>query len=252
MPYITAADGVRIHYETEGSGFPLVLQHGFTDTMMVWYERGYVDALKYSCRLILIDARGHHPSDKPHDEEAYAEERFAADVVAVLDTLGIDQARYWGYSMGGLIGFALGTVAPDRLTAMVMGGASPYAMAAGAEDAMMPILERGVSGIRGIVGAYVTSGFEQRLQNVDMEALIACRRRRFRSQGFKDMLAVMTMPCLLYAGDDDPIFDAARSAAEDMPNATFFSLPGYDHIQSMMESHAVIPRIQQFLAGLTR
>jgi pimeloyl-ACP methyl ester carboxylesterase len=54
MPYIAAPDGVRIHYEVEGDGPPLVLQHGFTDSLMVWYERGYVDALRHLYRLILI------------------------------------------------------------------------------------------------------------------------------------------------------------------------------------------------------
>jgi pimeloyl-ACP methyl ester carboxylesterase len=40
-----------------------------------------IDALRHLYRLILIDAWGHHLSDKPHDEAAYAEERFASDVV---------------------------------------------------------------------------------------------------------------------------------------------------------------------------
>jgi pimeloyl-ACP methyl ester carboxylesterase len=44
MPY-AVNDGVRIHYKVEGTGFPLVIQHGFTDSMETWYEIGYVDAL---------------------------------------------------------------------------------------------------------------------------------------------------------------------------------------------------------------
>ena len=31
--------GVRIHYEVEGQGFPLVIQHGYSDSMQTWYER---------------------------------------------------------------------------------------------------------------------------------------------------------------------------------------------------------------------
>ncbi len=247
MPYITAPDGVHIHYEIEGEGPPLVLQHGFTDSLMVWYERGYVDALRHIYRLILVDARGHHLSDRPHDEAGYAEERFAADIVAVLDELNIDRTHYWGYSMGGLIGFALGQFAPERFTTIIPAGASPYPMPAGMADPMMPMLKQGVAGIRAVYGDYVTPGFEARLQDSDMEALIALRRRRFRTAGFTGSLPKMIMPCLLYAGDADPVFDAVKSAVPSMPNASFFSLPGYGHIQAMMEAHAVLPRVMEFL-----
>ena len=50
---------VQIHYQVEGEGPALVLQHGFTESVVDWYETGYVEALKPDYRLILIDARGH-------------------------------------------------------------------------------------------------------------------------------------------------------------------------------------------------
>ena len=58
MPFANN-QGVRIHYEVEGKGPPLVLQHGFSDSLQTWYELGYVDGLKSDYRLILLDARGH-------------------------------------------------------------------------------------------------------------------------------------------------------------------------------------------------
>jgi len=70
MPYATHGD-LRIHYETDGSGPPLVLQHGYTLSLKRWYALGYVDALRARYRLILVDARGHGESDKPHDPAAY-------------------------------------------------------------------------------------------------------------------------------------------------------------------------------------
>jgi pimeloyl-ACP methyl ester carboxylesterase len=48
-----------------------VIQHGFTDSMATWYELGYVEALQPDYQLILVDARGHGHSDKPHDPDAY-------------------------------------------------------------------------------------------------------------------------------------------------------------------------------------
>src|SRR5690349_5576708 len=106
MPYVNNK-GVRIHYEVEGEGPPLVLQHGSAGSLGDWRELGYVEALKQANRLILIDARGHGESDKPHDVAAYDIALRASDVVAVLNELGVREASYMGYSLGGWIGFGL-------------------------------------------------------------------------------------------------------------------------------------------------
>ena len=84
MPYADNGS-VRIFYQVEGEGPALVLQHGFTESVVDWYETGYVEALRSDYRLILIDARGHGASDKPHDPDAYVLNRRVADVVTVLD-----------------------------------------------------------------------------------------------------------------------------------------------------------------------
>ena len=65
-------EGVRIHYELEGDGPALVLHHGFSGSLRHWYMNGYVEALRRTYRLILVDARGHGESDKPHDPASYA------------------------------------------------------------------------------------------------------------------------------------------------------------------------------------
>src|SRR5262249_39022435 len=88
--------GVRIQYRIEGSGTALVLQHGLTGSIEDWYEAGYVDALKRDYRLVLVDARGHGGSDKPHEPAAYLTENMVDDVVAVLNALAIEKAHFWG------------------------------------------------------------------------------------------------------------------------------------------------------------
>jgi hypothetical protein len=40
----------------------------------------------------------------------------------------------------------------------------------------------------------------------------------------------MIMPCLLFAGELDPRFAQVRQCAFNLPSATFFGLPGCDHI----------------------
>jgi pimeloyl-ACP methyl ester carboxylesterase len=77
--------------------------------------------------VILVDARGHGDSDKLHDPAAYPLETRAADVVAVFGALDIVRSHYWGYSMGGWIGFGMAKFAPERIDRLVIGGQHPYA-----------------------------------------------------------------------------------------------------------------------------
>lgn len=126
MPYADN-QGVRIHYQVEGDGPPLVLQHGFLQSIEDWHECDYVDALKRDYRLILVDARGHGASDKPHEPGAYPLENRVGDVVTVLDALAIQKAHFWGYSMGGWIGFGMAIFVPRRVDRIVIGGQHPYA-----------------------------------------------------------------------------------------------------------------------------
>jgi pimeloyl-ACP methyl ester carboxylesterase len=153
MPY-TINDGLHIHYEVAGSGEPLVLYHGPTGSGERWRDTGYVGGLVEVYRLIFIDARGHGESDKPHDQAAYGRRRQAADVVAVLDDLEIESARFWGHSMGGDVALTLGRHHPDRASALVVTGYSPFA-AAGDEATEMAAWATDLQdGIEGFVAGY--------------------------------------------------------------------------------------------------
>ena len=252
MPYIDNA-GIRIHYEVEGNGPPLVLQHGITDSLQTWYERGYVDALKPANRLILLDARGHGDSGKPHDPESYANELMVGDVLAVLDHLGVATTRYFGYSMGALIGYGLARAALGRVSAFILGGAPP--MAGGSAysgpdgDALLAAFRSGIDAVLSMYGNCLTPQLEARLRANDMEALIACRRRRMTSPGLEGALSSIAVPTLMFAGSSDPIHALVRASAANIRGATFVSLPGLGHIEGMCRSDLVLPAVLQFLAN---
>ena len=121
MPYVDNS-GVKIHYHVEGDGPPLVLQHGLTSSLQNWYAYGFVEELQKDYRLILVDARGHGRSDKPHDPKDYDLKLRVSDILAVMDDLGVEKAHYMGYSMGGRIGFGLVMHALDRFHSFIVGG----------------------------------------------------------------------------------------------------------------------------------
>src|SRR5262245_476585 len=102
-----SADGVPIAYSVHGTGAPLVLLHGFTETSTSWEEAGPIEPLRRARRqVVLIDARGQGAISKHHEPGAYTGKNHASDVVAVLDALGTSAADVVGYSMGGMIALA--------------------------------------------------------------------------------------------------------------------------------------------------
>jgi pimeloyl-ACP methyl ester carboxylesterase len=247
MPYADS-QGVRIHYQVEGSGPPLVIQHGFTDSIQTWYELGYVDSLKRDNRLILVDARGHGASDKPHDPESYKPECNVADVVSVLTDLDIPRAHFFGHSMGAWIAFAMAQYAPDHVRAFIISGGNPnpsdhLSLNTGLEA----LQQQGVEAIAAIWGVPLPPALRARLLTNDVQALIAVRTQRLISPGFAAILPRMTMPCLVFAGEAAPEYPANKEFVARMPNATFFSLPGLGHAEAFIRSDLVLPHVTEFL-----
>ena len=252
MPY---ADnhGVKIHYEVEGAGPPLLLQHGFTSSLESWYRNGYVEALRGQYRLILVDARGHGASDKPHDLAAYTYELRASDDVAVLDALDVPRAHFFGYSMGGRIGFVLAQNALQRFTSFIIGGSGPFARVPGSN------VNRYVVPFQQGMSSYVAQREQQEgpmpdwqktmiLAN-DPQALIAAALASEKDPGREGTLGSLSVPCLLFAGDADAgAYEDAKRAAALIPNATFVSFPGLNHGQTNRRSDLVLPHVEAFLA----
>jgi pimeloyl-ACP methyl ester carboxylesterase len=64
------------------------------------------------------------------------------------------------------------------------------------------------------------------------------------------MLPTITMPCLLYASDADPVYAKVHACAQQIPNATFFAVHGLDHSAAFRESGLVLPHITKFLQAV--
>jgi pimeloyl-ACP methyl ester carboxylesterase len=249
MPY-TNNQGVKIHYEVTGKGEPLLLVHGMFVNWKTWRDYGFVEAMKNEYRLIMVDVRGHGRSDKPHDPKLYEEKILASDLATVLDDLNVDKAHYLGYSMGGWIGFAAAKYAPDRFHSFIIGGWQPYSDMPGHGANPIPTLrEHGNEGIVAWLGTAATLSDEEKTDLLanDVEAIIALAQNG-RSD-FSDILPSMSMPCLLYCGDADDRHAGAQACVKEMPNATFVSLPGRDHLGVIYRgSDEILSHITKFLA----
>ena len=258
MPY-ASNDGVRIYYEIEGSGPPLFLHVGFLGTLEDWRREDtrYVEALRDDYRLVLLDPRGQGRSDAPHDTSAYTLDQRVGDVLAVLDAEEVEHAHYWGYWMGGWVGFGLGASVPDRVVSLVLGGADPFQPDTGPveDDAWLRLFRQGMP-------AFVAD-WEQRDPNMpaimrerwlalDAQAMAAAQEASLIAPGLEDALPTIQTPTLIYYGTDDYPDRLPERAAAQIPNATVVALEGLNHAQAIRRSDLVLPHVEAFLDRVTQ
>ncbi len=216
MPYAMNRD-VRIFYQRHGSGPPLILHPAFSGWGGSWRDFGYTDPVGHDRELILLDPRGQGASDKSHDPAAYTFDQRVADVLAVLDHAGIARAAFWGYSLGGHVGYAIRRYAPERFSALVIGGTHPFARdpeQGHRQAAALRVggMEAWVAGFEAQVGRFPEPLRSGVLAN-DPEALAAVSIASAAAPDFGDVLERIDVPVLLYMGECDPMYPRAREAA---------------------------------------
>jgi len=242
--------GFRIHYEVEGEGEPLVLQHGFSSSLQTWRDRGFVDALRDRYRCILVDARGHGDSGKSHDPADYLLKDKASDIVAILEDLGIEKAHYWGYSMGGVIGLAVATYGVGRFFSVVMGGAAPGPRDQVAGDRLQDYLKRLEGGMESMAAGAPEARRAALLKNDPL----ALRATVMATQNDPVLnLEDPVAPCLFYNGGADPSIPRARAMAlKTPPSVRYAEIGDLDHQQGAERSDLVLPVVVPFLEEVSR
>ena len=112
-------DGVELEVLDDGSGPAVLLLHGFPDSSHLW--RHQVPALTGAgLRVVAPDLRGFGASGRPERVEDYRIGRSVADLVAVLDELGVEQAGVVGHDWGAAVAWALATAHPERVERLVV------------------------------------------------------------------------------------------------------------------------------------
>lgn len=114
--FTVSADGVRIGYETRGSGTPaVILVHGWSCDRSYW--AGQIEPLSRRFQLVTIDLAGHGESGAERAE--WTMPSFGADVAAVVEKLGLDRAILVGHSMGGEAILEAARRLPGRVAGLV-------------------------------------------------------------------------------------------------------------------------------------
>jgi pimeloyl-ACP methyl ester carboxylesterase len=236
--YITA-NGIRMRYEIAGQGPALVLIHGFSDNLRMWYNQ--VPAFAAGRTVLTYDVRGFGETDK---RGPYSMDVFADDLGALLKSLGIASACILGYSMGGRVGLHLAFRRPDVVTGLVFANSGVGAKVTPEREArwrmMMEVI--GTGNREAIAEMMAVGSFSpdfkerdpatfQRYKAVKMEndpsSYLEILQAMMADTTQVDDLQRVSCPALVIAGEQDGFMDLAlgRAMQAALPAANLAILP---------------------------
>lgn len=99
-------------------GSPLVMIHGWPESSYCWEHTS--QHLKPGLRIIAPDLRGLGDSERTEDQQHYLKQALAADVISMLDELGIKTFQLVGHDWGGIVAQEVALAIPDRVQKLVI------------------------------------------------------------------------------------------------------------------------------------
>jgi len=253
-----AVNGLEIYYETHGSGEPLVLLHGAMSTIDTDFGR-VLPSLAESRQIIAVEQQGHgHTADI---DGPLTYEQMAEDTAALLGALKIEEADFFGYSMGGGIALYIARQNPALVRKLVFAGGASYR-----PDGLYPELLEAESTME--PGDLAGSPFHQAYLETapDPEswpALVA--KTKELDMTWKGLspteLRSIKAPALLMIGDSDIV--RPEHAVEmfrllgggvvgdlaGLPPSQLAVLPGTSHLGVMDRTDWLISMVTEFLAA---
>lgn len=223
--------------------------HGLVDDLSIWDR--LATPLAERGRVVRYDQRGHGESAAPPGP--YSREDLAADAVALMDALEIDQAILIGHSMGGIVSMATALAHPDRVAGLVLIGTAGRCneKTAGWYEKIARAGERdGCTGLaRAIYGPKATrvvSGDAQGISHVTRMLMT------LHTDPLTDHLAALACPTLLLVGEKDPMGPrASEHIARVVPAdaCTLEVVPGCGHWLQVEAPEVVLSALDRWLTA---
>ncbi|MFE5816824.1 alpha/beta fold hydrolase [Streptomyces sp. NPDC056479] len=243
-------NGLEMYYEVHGAARdtrrPLVLLHGGVTTVGLSFA-ALLPALAADRHIVAPELQGHgHTADI---DRALTVPDLASDVVALLDELGIQQADFFGYSLGGLTALDIGIRHPGRVGRLVLAatqyhqdGVHDEVHAGDFDSPRLP----GEADFREMAEAYAACApdpghFEDFLAKISVAANAPL-------PWTADDLRTVQAPTLLVIGDTD--FVRVEHAAEMrrlIPRSRLAVLPATTHMTLMRRTSLLLPMVSEFL-----
>jgi 3-oxoadipate enol-lactonase len=247
-------NNINIHYRVYGDGEPLILICGLGAELGSWFLQ--LRPFKKHYRVVVFDNRGIGRSDKPL--QPYTTKDMAADMVGLMDHLGIEQANVLGASMGGMIAQEVALNYPDRVKKLVLAstGAGGWDPETSPEVRCDMRLEEGtrvdwsVNNLVRLMIAMARYSCNSRAHRFLLIALVRIFTKPSMSEGMAgqlpalaghstiDRLHLIKSPTIVIGGTKDWIFSrgAMELLAQRIPGARLVLVEGANHAM-MTEMH---------------
>jgi pimeloyl-ACP methyl ester carboxylesterase len=249
-----SVNGLRLYYEEQGSGPPLVLLNGATLTLDEPGRGGWATLrpmLAQRYRVVHVEGRGHGRTDSPGGGASYTLPALAADVGALIEQLGLAPAHVAGFSHGALVALEL-AFAPAGVVRSVIGIGANYTVdaksAAGYQRLDPDRVEREspawAADLARRHDPHHAPGHWR-----DLLRWIVASETAPRSYAAGD-LARIAVPTLWIAGEDDQWFelDQLLTLKAGVPGAEILVINHAGHNAQTTHPHLVGPAILDFLS----
>lgn len=257
---------IEVYWRESGRGEAVLFIHGFPLNSAQWEDQVY--QLPERWRWLAPDLRGFGNSEAGSGDGPLGMDLFADDIIAFLDTLGIERAVICGLSMGGYIAFALWRWHPKRIRGLILCNTRAGAdteEGRTARRALIEEVERGGTGA--VVDEFLprllsAKSRETRPDLVDqVRGMIESTPRRTIVQALEgmkerpdstDLLPTIDVPTLLIAGSEDQITPVAdlEFLAQTIPDARLQVIEGAGHLPNMEEPETFNRILVHFIEAL--
>jgi pimeloyl-ACP methyl ester carboxylesterase len=246
-------DHHHIHALVGGKGPDLVFLHGFGGKAL---ETGpFLGRIATSHRVIAIDMLGFGQSDAPDVDYSIPTQRDA--VTGALAALGVTNADFMGFSMGGWVSLAIAREHPDLVRRLVLVGSGGLRFPTDLDASVyVPRTVAGFDSITARSGGAPLPPFIARdlLRRLERRrwALERAATRLFSFQDALDgQLATVSAPALVVWGKDEHIIpvETGERLARELPHARFLVVDDCGHMLLWQRPGQALPAILAFLAG---
>jgi 3-oxoadipate enol-lactonase len=249
---------VKLKWEAQGGGAPLLLVHGLGYTREGWGPQRQLLARSY--RVLSYDNRGIGESEIPPGPYSVAE--LADDALQVLNEAGVERAHVLGASLGGMVAQLLAAEQPERVDRLMLAGTTPGGAAAYplpqqtlalmAEAPSLPpevALRRFVENALAPGSPFVDEVLAYRQQHPPDPAGWAAQAAAGSTWDADGRLARIAAPTLVLAGTADAVVDPrnAQLLADAIPNVRLELIDGAGHLPFWERAEEFAALVERFL-----
>jgi 3-oxoadipate enol-lactonase len=251
--------GVRLHWDEDGEGSPVLLIMGHLYSSAMWYP--LLPALTEQHRAVWFDNRGTGRSGSTRDASM---DDLVGDALAVMDAAGLDAAHVVGVSMGGGIALQLAVTAPERVRSLVLGCtamAGEGHVPGRGRTALAPLAYRiPLRWLRGSMRKGYGSACDPAAAERDLDVLLSqpyskagVLAQAKAMQGYaitRDLVAGIEIPTLVQHGTEDTAvaYRQGQLLAEVIPGARLATYEGSGHNYFVSYRERAVADLLGFLA----